>query len=218
MNISLSQIVVRLPGRDAPLFSIPSLEIPTGSRVLIQGPSGRGKTTLLYLLSGQFLPDEGTIHIGGHDVTAMDEDARSRLRRKHFGIVFQRLNLLEHLTAMENIGVGNSGSQAFESAAANALTRMGLAPQSNQRCGTMSVGEQQRVAVARVVATQPDIFLADEPTSSLDNVNAETVMEGLCAAAKGRTLCVVSHDARIRRFFDTVIDFEQWVVEEKVLA
>ena len=75
----------------------------------------------------------------------------------------------------------------------------------------MSVGEQQRVAVARVVAAAPDVFLADEPTSSLDNVNADIVMEALCEASLGKTLCVVSHDARIRRFFDTVVDFDQWV-------
>ncbi len=212
MDISLSQIKIRLPNRIVPLFSISSLEIPGGSRILIHGPSGRGKTTLLHLLAGQFLPDEGTIRVDDVELTSLDDDARSRLRRKHFGIVFQRLNLLDHLTALENVLVGapNSSRDYFAKAAV-AVSRMGLNPLSQQRSGTLSVGEQQRVAVARVLASSPDIVLADEPTSSLDDVNAESVMQALCEDVEGRTLVVVSHDARIRRFFDTVWDFEKLV-------
>jgi len=212
MKISLPDIKVRLPGRTAPLFSIASLQIPSGSRVLVHGPSGRGKTTLLHLLAGQFLPDEGRIRVGDSELTSMDDDARSRLRRRHFGIVFQRLNLLDHLTPLENVLVDSvNGSRDLFAKGVVALTRMGLNPHSDQRSGTLSVGEQQRVAVARVLAAGPDILLADEPTSSLDDLNSDNVMTALCEAAMGKTLFVVSHDARIRKFFDTVWDFEQLV-------
>lgn len=218
MDIQSSDLVVRIPGRTEPLFKLRSMDIPFGSRILIHGPSGKGKTTLLHLLSGQFLPDEGDIKAGGQSLKDMGGEARRRLRRRHYGIIFQRLNLFPHLDALENALLGQAdglqrkseASRGYRNALA-ALDRMGLGSQARQRCGSMSPGEQQRVAVARVVAAAPDIILADEPTSSLDKGNAETVMHALCDVSEGRTLVVVSHDDRIHAYFKSVWDFADLV-------
>lgn len=212
MNIELKNIVVRIPGRSSPLFSIPHFEVPSGSRILIHGRSGKGKTTLFHVMSGQFPPDEGEVWVGGQDVAAMDTDARSRLRRKHYGFVFQKQNLIAHLTARENVLLGMREGMHDASRDArieSALRRMGVDSLADQKGGLLSPGEQQRVAMARVWISAPDIILADEPTSSLDLPNADMILEALWEISEGRTLIVVSHDHRIQRFFKTVLDFEQ---------
>jgi putative ABC transport system ATP-binding protein len=212
MDIELKQVVVRIPGRPLPLFSIPHFEVPSGSRILIHGRSGKGKTTLFHVMSGQFPPDEGEVWVGGKDVAAMDDDARSRLRREHYGFVFQKQNLISHLTVRENVLLGmREGTRDVSRHARidEALQRMGVGALGGQRGGLLSPGEQQRVAMARVWISTPDIILADEPTSSLDGPNADMILEALWEASEGRTLIVVSHDQRIQRFFKTVLDFEQ---------
>lgn len=212
MNIELKNIVVRIPGRALPLFSIPHFEVPSGSRILIHGRSGKGKTTLFHVMSGQFPPDEGQVWVGGKDVAAMDTDARSRLRREHYGFVFQKQNLIAHLTARENVLLGMREEIHGASRDARieaALRRMGVDSLADQKGGLLSPGEQQRVAMARVWISAPDIILADEPTSSLDLPNADMILEALWEVSEGRTLIVVSHDHRIQRFFKTVLDFEQ---------
>ncbi len=211
LDIHLEKLTVRVPGRSAPLFKLAKLEIPFGSRILVHGPSGKGKTTLLHLLSGQFLADEGEIIVGGQALAGLDGEARRRLRRRHYGIIFQRLNLFPHLDGLENTLLGGDDGVGALTKGREALVRMGLGAQARQRCGSMSPGEQQRVAVARVLAAAPDIILADEPTSSLDQANAETVMRALCEVSEGRTMVVVSHDDRIRSFFKTVWDFSALV-------
>jgi ABC-type lipoprotein export system ATPase subunit len=102
MTISLSGISVCLPNQTEILFRIPKLEIPSGSRLLIQGPSGKGKTTLLHLIAGLFPPFEGTVQIGNRNLRYLTETELCQLRRNHFGLIFQKLNLIEHLTALEN--------------------------------------------------------------------------------------------------------------------
>ncbi len=209
MDITLSHIEVRVPGRNTPLFSIASLTIPAGARILIHGPSGRGKTTLLHLLAGQFRPERGSVTF----VPLQDgggEEEICRLRHHRFGIVFQRLNLIDHLTARENVLLGLT-PPAPRARADEALMALGLDRQADQIAATLSPGEQQRTAVARVLAAQPEVILADEPTSSLDQANAEAVMAALVKAALGKTLVVVSHDQRIRGFFETVWDFADLV-------
>lgn len=218
MDIVLSNIEMRFPGEpergddSGLLFRLPSMAVPTGRSILIHGPSGRGKTTLLHLMAGQFLPAHGQVSVGSMNVTEMDDDARRGMRRRHFGIVFQRFNLIQHLTPVENILLGAAEDEADgERKAWAALREMGLDPEIRRPSGTLSPGEQQRVAVARALAFAPDIILADEPTSSLDRRNAEAVMAALCETARGRTLVVVSHDERIHKFFDSPLDFESLV-------
>ena len=212
MHIELSRVEMRLRGRDKPLFTLPSLDIAPGSRVLIHGPSGSGKTTLLHLLCGQFLPHAGSIRVGETDLTTLSASDRARYRREHFGIIFQRANLIEHLTSLENIEVGmRIGFADFSKRAMSALQSMGLDSLSERRAGLLSPGEQQRVAVARICATSPSIILADEPTSSLDLPSTDTVMDALWKASHGKTLVTVSHDPRILSRFDVVYDFTDLV-------
>jgi len=216
MNLQLSDVEVRVPGRRDALFLVPSLRVPAGSSLLIHGPSGAGKTTLLHVLSGQFLPATGSLHLGETDLTALSASRRAAFRRRHIGIIFQRGNLIEHLTVRENIALGIPPGMPARLRTEQAIRRMDLAGMQHQRAGLLSPGEQQRVAVARIVAAEPDLILADEPTSSLDQANAETVMEALREASRGKTMVVVSHDPRILARFDAVENFAQWIPEKSV--
>ena len=211
MELSLSDVAVRLPGAADLLFRIPSLRIPSGSRMLIHGASGKGKTTFLHLLAGQFPPETGTVAVDGVSWADRTPETRCRLRRGRFGLLFQQHNLLEHLDAVENVLLGFPGrpAAAEKDAARRALIRLGLESRLDRKAGLLSPGERQRAALARILAFPPDVILADEPTSSLDRDNAESVIRALCEAAAGRTLVVVSHDERIRRHFDAVRDFAE---------
>jgi putative ABC transport system ATP-binding protein len=202
VDLQLANVKVRLPQREHALFQISQLKIPFGSHILIHGPSGVGKTTLLHLLAGLFVPDDGHVYVGDHNLSKLSDPVRAQLRRQHFGIVFQKLNLLEHLTGFENIMLAEERSTTeSRKRAEQALAQVQMSSARDQLSATMSLGEQQRVAVARVLARAPEIILADEPTSSLDADKA----------AKGKTLIVVSHDERIRPHFTSHFDFRQWV-------
>ena len=216
MNIKLSSIRVFLPERQKPLFEVPQLEIASGTRLLIQGASGKGKTTLLHLIAGLFPPTDGYVFLGEQNSRFLSDDQLCRLRRENFGIIFQRLNLIDHLTALENVCLtlprSLSKRTALEKALA-ALKRVGIDPLRDVRTANLSLGEQQRVAVARVLAAEPKVILADEPTSSLDAANAQLVMEGLLAVPGNPTLITVSHDERLRPYFSQTKNFEEWIPE-----
>lgn len=199
LTIELNNVKVSLPNGRV-LFAIPQFSIPYGSHILIQGESGKGKTTLLHLIAGLFSPQEGQVQIGQNTLAAMTDEQLCEMRRKNIGVIFQKLNILDHLTAKENVEL--SAESAEES-----LARVNMKERANDRCSYMSLGEQQRVAVARVLAQNPSVILADEPTSSLDETNAEFVMQALKESAKGKTLIVVSHDHRISKYFDKVLQF-----------
>jgi putative ABC transport system ATP-binding protein len=209
LDIVLTDIVVTIPPGRRSLFRINSFRIPFGSRVLVQGPSGIGKTTLLHLVSGLFLPDEGDVFIGNNNLRLLTETQRGKLRRNHFGIVFQRLNLIDHLNALENVVLPLPPRSESIEHATLALDKVNLAGLRKERVANLSLGEQQRVAIARVLASAPSIILADEPTSSLDQKNEEDVLSALWEVSDRKTLLVVSHDQRIRSRFDIVVDFEQ---------
>lgn len=212
MQVVLTDVTVRIPDRPEPLFVLPRLELGSGSHVLVHGPSGRGKTTLLNLVAGQFRPHAGSVRVGDTELTALDADARARFRRRHMGIIFQRWNLVDHLTVLENILLGLPADKPRRrDHALDALRAVGLDALAGRRGGLLSPGEQQRVAVARVRAAAPDLILADEPTSSLDDPGAAMVLDALEDAARGRTLVVVSHDPRARARFPRVHDFTSLV-------
>lgn len=211
MNLKLSSVKVFLPGRTAPLFAIPELVVPRGTRLLIHGPSGRGKTTLLHLMAGLMPPSEGYVFLDDKNLAFLSERERAALRRKAFGVVFQRLNLLDHLTAEENVLLaGHHGEKPRDSARA-ALERLGIRHLADTRTAQLSLGEQQRIAVARVVYASPTIVLADEPTSSLDAANAEAVADALTSLPGNPTVVVVSHDERLRARFPRVEAFDALV-------
>jgi ABC-type lipoprotein export system ATPase subunit len=206
VDIRVSKVTVKIGPEQRVLFKIPQLQIKSGERLLIKGASGKGKTTFLHLLSGLFTPNEGYINIGDTEITRLDEEARAIFRRNHIGIVFQKLNLIEHLTAIENIELSLRDKHDFEKAM-TALKAVGLAGREHDRTSVLSLGEQQRVAVARVLAGDANLVFADEPTSSLDEKNAFEVTELLIKACDGKTLIVVSHDHRIEKYFTAIIDF-----------
>lgn len=215
MNIVLSDVTVRFPSAPAPLFHLPRFEVASGAHVLVHGTSGHGKTTLLHLLSGQFLPASGSVFVGDTEITTRDESARARFRRTHFGLIFQRWNLIDHLTVLENVmlaipdavQIGVKEKERKRARAETALRDLGLSRLAAQRAGLVSPGEQQRIAVAKVRAAGPAIVLADEPTSHLDDPGAANVFETLFDSCQGRTLIVVSHDPRARAHFRDARDF-----------
>lgn len=211
MNIKLSQVAVLLPQARFPLFQIPSLEISPGSQVLVYGPSGRGKTTLLHLIAGLMDPSEGYVFLGKDNLRFLSDEERSRLRRHAISMVFQKLNLLDHLTALENVLLTLPKGRDHKEEAFQALKTLGVEKLADVFTGNLSLGEQQRIAVARVLASRPKIVLADEPTSSLDAANAGIVADALLSLPGNPTVVFVSHDERLRHRFSTRYDFEEWV-------
>jgi len=207
LKISLSGIQVNLPDTGQTLFRLKQFSVDSGQKVLLRGESGKGKTTLLHLIAGLFRPATGEVDVGGDKISSWSDEARCAFRRRHMGMVFQKLNLIEHLTALENVGL----ACASEQRAADALASVGLEKKIHSRSSVLSLGEQQRVAVARVLAGDAQLILADEPTSALDEKNAANVMELLFKAAKNKTLLVVSHDHRIEANFDSNVQFENVV-------
>lgn len=213
MSISVSSISVTLPKQKEPLFQISQLEVPKGSRLLIQGPSGKGKTTFLHLLAGLFFPDKGTVRVKGQSLDKMGDEELCQFRRNYYGIIFQKLNLLDHLTSHENVALAASPQQTMEQKIDEILKKLGLGERIYHRAGQLSLGEQQRVAVARILLRRPDIVLADEPTSSLDDKNADSVIETLFSLPASTTMVVVSHDHRIESHFSDRLNFDELVTQ-----
>ena len=179
-----------------------SLRIMPGDFLSIMGPSGSGKSTMLGLLGCLDLPTSGTILVGGHEVTAMADDERSRVRGREIGFVFQQFHLIPHLDAQGNVETallyrGLRPRERAERAIA-ALDRVGLAHRHDHLPVQLSGGEQQRVALARALVTEPKILLGDEPTGALDSKNAENVM-GIFASLQSpeRAIVLVTHDATV---------------------
>ncbi len=187
-----------------------SLEIPAGSLVVVLGPSGCGKTTLLSCLGGILSPTSGRIQFGATDVTALSRRDITSYRRRTVGIVFQAFNLVPSLTALENVMVplwaAGRTQWAAQERARDLLTSVGLADRTHHRPGQLSGGQQQRVAVARALALDPPLILADEPTAQLDFVRAGEVVQLLRVLAAGdRVVVVATHDTRIVPLADIVI-------------
>jgi ABC-type lipoprotein export system ATPase subunit len=210
VGIKLSEVSIILPD-NRKLFKIPTLEIRRGEKCLIEGPSGIGKTTLIHLIAGLLDPTDGYVFVDDKNLRFLSDGERCDLRRQHFGIIFQKLNLLDHLTALENVRITLRGKDNDDKARA-ALKSVGMDSFANAITVTLSLGEQQRVAAARILAAAPDFILADEPTSSLDDKNAEAVLDALFARPDS-TLIMVSHDHRIKARFKNTFDFRQWVAQ-----
>jgi putative ABC transport system ATP-binding protein len=187
-----------------------NLQIAAGSLVVVLGPSGCGKTTLLSCLGGILSPTSGEIQFGAVEVTALDRRGVTEYRRRTVGIVFQAFNLVASLTAFENVMVpmwiAGWSQWSAQERARELLTGVGLHDRMTHRPGHLSGGQQQRVAVARALALDPPMILADEPTAQLDFVRAEEVLRLLRAMAAGdRIVVVATHDSRILPLADLVI-------------
>jgi putative ABC transport system ATP-binding protein len=186
-----------------------SLQVPRGQFAAVMGPSGSGKSTLMHHLAGLDTPTSGTVLLGEHDLSTMDDNALTRLRRDHVGFIFQAFNLLPMLTAEENITLpmaiaGRKPDRAWLEAV---IERVGLAERRSHRPAQLSGGQQQRVAVARALVAEPTVLFADEPTGNLDSASGSTVLALLREAADafGQTIVMVTHDAHAAATADRVL-------------
>lgn len=178
------------------------LTVKNGEFVAVMGPSGCGKSTLLNLVAGLDSADEGTITVAGETVTGLNEDDLARMRRRHIGIVFQFFNLLEGMSVLENVAlpaiVAGSKRRAAESRARDLLDLLGLGDKLKAAPGVLSGGQRQRLAIARALANEPTLVLADEPTGALDSEGGHEVMELFTRLHKnGQTIVLVTHDDEV---------------------
>jgi putative ABC transport system ATP-binding protein len=212
-NLNIKDLVVEYSSGGYALRPINglNLEVPAGSLVILLGPSGCGKTTLLSCIGGILRPKSGAITFDDVEITALDGAALAKYRRDKVGIVFQAFNLVSSLTALENVMVplraaGMSRASARERAE-ELLTRVNLADRVKHRPGDLSGGQQQRVAVARAIALDPPLILADEPTAHLDFIQVEEVLRLIRSLAEGeRVVVVATHDSRILPLADRVVE------------
>ena len=183
--------------------------IEQGDFVAIVGPSGSGKTTLLGLLAGLDTPTRGSVVLDGTDITALDEDARARLRGEKVGFVFQSFQLIQTLTAIENVQVPLElrGENHAPERAGDVLRRVGLGDRLEHYPTQLSGGEQQRVAIARAFANRPRILFADEPTGNLDSDTGHRIVELLESLNResGSTVVLVTHDLTLARRAQRII-------------
>jgi len=192
-------------GATTPVIDIESFAMAAGEQVALEGESGSGKTTFLHLIAGIVKADSGSIVVAGDDITAMREAARDRARALHLGYVFQTFNLLDGYTALENVMLGMMfGPGADRAKARSLLERVGMADRMHYKPRQLSVGQQQRVAVARALANQPRLVLADEPTGNLDRIRAAEALALIREVCREQdaALLLVSHDRAVLESFE----------------
>ena len=190
-----------LRGKTIKALDDASLEIARGDFVAVVGPSGSGKSTLLLVLGAMLSPATGRVLIDGKSLYDLHPEERAAIRRKTVGFVFQTFNLVPYLTALENVQVSlflaGVGERGQKERASSLLGRLGLSDRLDHKPPELSVGQQQRVALARMLANDPRIVLADEPTGNLDPETAESVLSFLSEVNKeGRTVVMVTHDPK----------------------
>ncbi len=189
-------------GKSVAALANVTLEIGKGDFVAIIGPSGSGKSTFLHLVGGMLSPTEGKVRIEHESLYDLTPDQRSALRKKKMGFVFQTFNLVPYLTALENVQVplvlAGLGEAEQQRRAEALLGRVGLSDRLDHKPRELSVGQQQRVALARMLANDPAVILADEPTGNLDPETSASIMEFLAELkGEGRTIIMVTHDLRL---------------------
>lgn len=202
------------PGTERlPILDVPRLEVTAGEQVVIRGRSGCGKTTLLNSIAGLTAVDAGSITIRGVDLTKLPEAARDRFRARHLGYVFQTFNLLAGFTALENVllGMTFTGQRADRERALALLERVGLGHRTHHKPAAMSVGEQQRTAVARALANKPILLLADEPTANIDPSHQQQVIDLLREVCRDEkvAMLLVTHSDEVSEQFDRVEQLEE---------
>ncbi len=194
------------------------LRLNAGQVMMLLGPSGSGKSSLLSLLAGLEPPDRGAISIQGTEITALNEAERTAFRRRNIGVVYQFFNLIPTLTVMENVllPLSLNGRLAEQEEAERQLARMGLSDKLDRFPEQLSGGEQQRVAICRALVHKPALLLADEPTGSLDNDTAEIVLEMLLEQVREHnlTLVMVTHSEALTTHADRVLRLHRGVLEQ----
>ena len=187
----------------------PDIVLPQGSQLLILGPSGCGKSTLLHILAGILTPLRGKVVLAGHDFTSLKERKRDEVRGKEIGIIFQRLYLSPSLTCLDALRAAQyfAGLATSDAESERLLSKLGLSFFTNKLPQTLSLGQAQRLAIARALINKPKIVLADEPTSALDDEHALSVANLLKEHSKncGATLVIATHDARLKAIFENIL-------------
>ena len=199
-------------GEVSAIVDVAAFAVEAGAQVALRGSSGSGKTTFLNLVAGILQADAGRIVLGGEMLSGANEAARDRIRATHLGYVFQTFNLLQGYTALENVMLGMLFGKGADMAYARALLeRVGLKDRMSYRPRQLSVGQQQRVAVARALANRPNVVLADEPTGNLDHHHASEALNLIREICRenGAALLLVSHDREILAQFDDARDFAE---------
>jgi putative ABC transport system ATP-binding protein len=186
-----------------------SLDVPEGQFAAVMGPSGSGKSTLMHILAGLDIPTSGQVWIGGEEITSMDDDELTLLRRRRIGFIFQFFNLLPMLSAEDNITLPLSiaGERPEPGWVDQVIEKVGLSDRRSHRPSEMSGGQQQRVAVARALVSKPTILFADEPTGNLDSTTSGEILALMrdTVDSYGQTTVMVTHDASAAAIADRIL-------------
>lgn len=192
-----------------------NLEILRGEKIFLCGPSGAGKTTLMYTLAGLEKPDKGSIIIGDQDLYKLSKSNQAKLRNQRMSYIFQNYYLLPELTAVENVLIpALIGGRSKKELAIKTLERVGLGHRTDHLPAELSGGEQQRVAIARALVNEPEIIFADEPTGNLDSKNGDEVMKMLMELSDeyNATLVVVTHDPELAKMGDRTLIVKDGII------
>lgn len=200
-------------GNRLPVLNIDQFAMQPGEQVVLVGSSGGGKTTMLNVIAGITTPDTGSVQIDNVDICKLPEVSRDRFRAERIGYVFQTFNLLTAFTALENVllGMSFSGKKADRTRAESLLELVGLGHRMHHRPSQLSVGEQQRVSVARALANQPSLLLADEPTANVDVRNQENILQLIREGCREHnvSLLMVTHSPQVTAQFDRVVQLSE---------
>jgi putative ABC transport system ATP-binding protein len=198
-------------GQRTQVLDIPHFSLEAGAEAALRGASGSGKSTFLNIIAGILQADSGTVKVAGQEFTALPEAERDLARGRHIGYIFQTFNLLQGYTALENVLLGmHFGRGADRARAETLLEQVGLGERKHYRPRQLSIGQQQRVAVARALANKPELVLADEPTGNLDQRNAEEALALIRETCRrqGAALLLVSHAREILTQFEKVEELD----------
>ena len=201
-------------GSPLPILDIEEFLVPAGEQMVLVGKSGCGKTTLLHIISGISRPDSGKVRVSDWDITLMTETECDRFRAEHIGYVFQTFNLLRGFSALENVMLAMrfTGRRVDRPRALHLLERVGLGHRITHKPTQLSVGEQQRVAVARALANRPKLLLADEPTANVDSGHQQQILDLLRETCREEkvSLVLVTHSPEVAKQFDRVERLEEF--------
>ena len=222
--LDLKDVRYRWPGRSTFALSVPRFSLQAGETVLLLGESGSGKSTLLSLICGTIVTQSGVVSVAGKSIAALSAGQRDTFRAEQIGLIFQQFNLLPYASVEDNILLPlqfapdrRAGIASPQAEAARLCRDLGLpADVMKAGAGTLSVGQQQRVAAARALIGSPPLIIADEPTSALDAATQTAFLDLLFAQSKnnGTTLLMVSHDARLGTQFDRVVHMSEIASDE----
>jgi putative ABC transport system ATP-binding protein len=215
-------MIYRVGRVGVPALSGVDMTVREGEFVAVMGPSGCGKSTLLHLMGGLLSPTRGRVRVDGTELTSISDSQRTEVRRRKVGFVFQRLNLLPTLTAMDNLNLAReireNGQPPNGLNATSILALLGLENKIHHKPTELSGGEQQRVAIARAIITRPKILLADEPTGSLDSENSGIVLEMLqeLNMRHGQTILLITHDPDVAATAGRIVEMRDGKILNRV--